>query len=45
MFMDKAHLIHRMSFDMGPVAMVMDMTSYNKPVHITAPPASQIVSQ
>jgi hypothetical protein len=45
MFMDKAHLIRRMSFDMGPVAMVMDMTSYNKPVDITAPPASQIASQ
>jgi hypothetical protein len=38
MFMDKAHLIRRMSFDMGPVAMVLDMTSYNKPVDITAPP-------
>jgi ribosomal protein L21E len=45
MFMDKEHLMRRMSFDMGPVAMVMDMTSYNKPVEITAPPASQIVSQ
>lgn len=45
MFMDKAHLIRRMSFNMGPVAMVMDMTSYNKPVDITAPPANKIVSQ
>ncbi|HEY9334204.1 MAG TPA: hypothetical protein VIQ79_07285 [Kribbella sp.] len=45
MFMDKAHLIRRMTFEMGPVAMVMDMTSYNKPVDISAPPASKIVSQ
>ncbi|MEV6265527.1 hypothetical protein AB0L64_00070 [Kribbella sp. NPDC051936] len=45
MFMDKTHLIRRMSFEMGPAEMVMDMTSYNKPVDITAPPASKIVSQ
>jgi hypothetical protein len=45
MWLDKAHLIRRMTFDLGGVSMVMSMTDYNKPVHITAPPASKIVSR
>lgn len=43
LWMDKAHLVRRMSFDLLGVSMVMSMTDYNKPVHITAPPASRIV--
>ncbi|TCC43183.1 hypothetical protein [Kribbella sindirgiensis] len=45
MFMDKAHLIRRLTFDLSGVSMVMDMTGYNRPVEITAPSASQIVSR
>ena len=43
MWMDKSHLVRRMSFDLGGVSMVMTMSDYNKPVSITAPPASKIV--
>ncbi|GAA1148451.1 hypothetical protein GCM10009630_53720 [Kribbella jejuensis] len=43
MWMDKAHLIRRLAFDLSGVSMVMNLTDYNKPVHITAPPASKIV--
>jgi hypothetical protein len=45
MWMDKTHLVRRMSFDLGGVSMVMTMSDYNKPVSITAPPASKIVSR
>jgi hypothetical protein len=45
MWMDKSHLVRRLSFDLAGVSMVMNMTDYNKPVHITAPPASKIVSR
>jgi hypothetical protein len=45
MWLDKSHLVRRLSFDLSGVSMVMNMTDYNKPVHITAPPASKIVSQ
>ena len=43
MWLDKSHLVRRMTFDLSGVSMVMTMTDYNKPVHITAPPASKIV--
>ncbi|TDW17814.1 hypothetical protein [Kribbella kalugense] len=43
LWMDKSHLVRRMSFDLVGVSMLMTMTDYNKPVHITAPPASKIV--
>ena len=43
MWMDKSHRIGRMSFDLSGVSMVMNLTDYNKPVSITAPPASKIV--
>jgi hypothetical protein len=45
MWMDKSHLVRQLSFDLAGVSMVMNMTDYNKPVHITAPPASKIVSR
>ena len=45
MWMDKSHLVRRMSFSLSGVSMVMNMTDYNKPVHITAPPASKIVTR
>jgi hypothetical protein len=45
MWMDQAHLIRRMSFDLSGVSMVMTMSDYNKPVRITAPPASKVVSR
>lgn len=43
MWIDKTHLVRRMTFALSGVSMVMNMTDYNKPVHITAPPASKIV--
>jgi len=45
MWMDKSHLVRRLSFDLSGVSMVMSMSDYNKPVSITAPPASKIVSR
>jgi hypothetical protein len=45
MWMDKSHLVRRLSFELGGVSMVMTMSDYNKPVSITAPPASKIVSR
>jgi hypothetical protein len=44
MWLDKSHLVRRMTFDLSGVSMVMTMSDYNKPVTITAPPASKIVS-
>jgi hypothetical protein len=43
MWLDKSHLVRRMTFDLSGVSMVMTMSDYNKPVHISAPPASKIV--
>lgn len=43
MWLDKSHLVRRMTFDLSGVSMVMTMTDYNKPVHISAPAASKIV--
>ncbi|MFI5691174.1 hypothetical protein ACIA58_05000 [Kribbella sp. NPDC051586] len=42
LWMDKSHLVRRMSFDLLSVSMELSMTDYNKPVHISAPPASKI---
>ncbi|QNE19608.1 LppX_LprAFG lipoprotein [Kribbella qitaiheensis] len=39
------HLVHKMSFDAQGISMVMNMNEYNKPVTITAPPASKIVKR
>ena len=44
LWMDKAHLVRRLSFDLSGVSMVMTMSDYNKPVSISAPPASKVVS-
>ena len=43
LWMDKSHLVRKVSFDLAGVAMVITMSDYNKPVTITAPPASKIV--
>jgi len=43
-WMGADHLVHRMTFDLMGVSMVMKMTEYNKPVTITAPPSSKIVA-
>ena len=43
MWMDKSNLVRKLSFDLGGLAMVMTMSDFNKPVTITAPPASKIV--
>jgi hypothetical protein len=43
-WMGADHLVHRMTFDLMGISMVMKMTEYNKPVTITAPPASKIVA-
>ncbi|MET9275615.1 hypothetical protein [Kribbella sp. NPDC003557] len=43
LWMDSAHVVRRMTFDQLGVSMVMTMSDYNKPVTITAPPASKIV--
>ncbi len=45
MWMDKSHLVRRLSFDLSGVSMVMTMSDYNKPVSIAAPPASKVVSR
>jgi hypothetical protein len=37
------HVVHKMTFDVQGLSMVTTMTDYNKPVTITAPPASKIV--
>jgi len=44
-WMDSAKLIRRMSFDLQGVKMVMNMTDYNKPVTIKAPPASKVITR
>jgi hypothetical protein len=38
-------LIYQMKFAMAGVDMQMTMSDYNKPVSITAPPASKIVGK
>lgn len=42
-WMDKTHLVRKLEFNLMGVSMVMTMSDYNKPVTITAPPASKIV--
>jgi hypothetical protein len=44
MWMDKAHLVRRFEFEVSGVSMVMTMSDFNKPVSITAPPASKIIN-
>ncbi|TDD57925.1 hypothetical protein E1263_21370 [Kribbella antibiotica] len=44
LWMDKSHRVRRMEFDVSGVSMEMTLSDYNKPVSITAPPASKIVS-
>jgi len=44
-WLDKANLVRKLTFNLSGVSMVMTMTDYNKPVHITAPPASKVVTQ
>jgi len=43
LWMDSAHVVRRMDFNQLGIVMVINITDYNKPVHITAPPASKIV--
>jgi hypothetical protein len=43
LWMDAAHVVHKMSFNLQGVSMVMTMTEYNKAVSIVAPPAAKIV--
>jgi hypothetical protein len=45
LWMGTDHLVHRMSFDMAGVSMLMTMTEFNKPVSIKAPPARSIVTR
>ena len=45
LWMDSAHVVRRMSFNQLGIVMLVNMTDYNKPVHITAPPASKVVSR
>jgi hypothetical protein len=42
-WLDKTHLVRKLEFNLSGVNMVMTMSDYNKPVTITAPPASKIV--
>jgi hypothetical protein len=44
-WMDSDHLVRRMTFDQLGITMVMSMADYNKPVSISAPPASKVVSR
>jgi energy-converting hydrogenase Eha subunit A len=43
LWMDKSNLVRKLTFDLAGLSMVMTMSDYNKPVTITAPPASKIV--
>lgn len=43
LWMDSAHLVRRLSFQLSGMSMVMTMSDYNKPVTITAPPAGKII--
>jgi hypothetical protein len=43
LWMDKSHLVRKLTFQLAGIGMVMTMSDYNKPVRITAPPASKIV--
>jgi hypothetical protein len=43
LWMDKSHLVRKLTFELAGMSMVMTMSDYNKPVTITAPPASKIV--
>jgi hypothetical protein len=45
LWMGTDHLVHRMSFDLAGVSMLMTMTQFNKPVSIKAPPARSIVTR
>jgi hypothetical protein len=45
LWMGTDHLVHRMSFDMSGVSMLMTMNEFNKPVSIKAPPARSIVTR
>jgi hypothetical protein len=43
LWMDNSQLVRRMTFELAGMSMLMTMTDYNRPVTITAPPASTIV--
>jgi hypothetical protein len=45
LWMGADHLVHRMSFNLAGVSMLMTMTEFNKPVSIKAPPARSIVTR
>ncbi|GAB2636737.1 hypothetical protein GCM10009743_10230 [Kribbella swartbergensis] len=44
LWLDKANLVRKLEFNLSGMSVVMTMSDYNKPVSITAPPASKIVS-
>lgn len=44
-WMDSAHMIRKLTADLSGVSMEMTMTHFNRPVSITAPPASKIVKR
>jgi hypothetical protein len=41
--LDSAHLVRELSFEVSGLSMKTTITDYNRPVHITAPPASKVV--
>lgn len=43
LLLDSQHLVRQVRFEDMGISLKMTMTDYNKPVHITAPPASKIV--
>jgi hypothetical protein len=43
LWLDRAHLVRKLTFNLAGMSMLMTMSDYNKPVHITAPPASKMV--
>ena len=45
MWLDKSHLVRKLEFNLSGVNMVMTMSDFNKSVHITAPPASKVLTR
>jgi hypothetical protein len=43
LWLDKANLVRKLEFNLSGMSMVMSMSDYDKPVSISAPPASKIV--
>ena len=45
LWLDSAHRVRRLTFDLSGVSMVMTLSEFNQPVAILAPPASKVVTR